>query len=121
MGSLLVFGLTTLTLLMPWRTRLANRGDRVMGHILVLVMLAAGPLLVIDQSQSEFIASAMLEILCLASPSVALACSCFLMYDCLQRECSPELFFSEPVPMLVVRGVPLEPPLQVSKTGGQAL
>ena len=79
MGLLLVFGLTTLTLLMPWRMCLANRGDRVMGHILVLVMLAAGPLLVIDQSQSEFIASAMLEILCLASPSVALACSCFLM------------------------------------------
>ena len=45
MGSLLVLGLTTLTLLMPWRTRLANQADMAMGHILVLVMLAAGPML----------------------------------------------------------------------------
>ena len=82
MGSLLVLGLTTLTLLMPWRTRLANQADMAMGHILVLVMLAAGPMPVIDQSQSEFIASAMLVTLYLALPSVALVCSCFLMYDC---------------------------------------
>ena len=79
MGSLLVLSLTTLTPLMPWRTRLAKWADMAMGHILVLVMLAAGPMIIIDQSQGEFTASAMLAILCLALPSAAFVCSCLLL------------------------------------------
>ena len=72
MGSLLVLSLTTLTPLMPWRTRLAKWANMAMGHILVLVMLAAGPMIIIDQSQGEFTASAMLAILCTAPRSQAM-------------------------------------------------
>ena len=89
MGSLLVLSLTTLTPLMPWRTRLAKWANMAMGHILVLVILAAGPMIIIDQSQGEFTASAMLAILCLALPSAAFVCSCLLVYDCLLRYVFP--------------------------------
>eukprot|EP00930_Biecheleria_cincta_P028769 TRINITY_DN20054_c0_g1_i1.p1 TRINITY_DN20054_c0_g1~~TRINITY_DN20054_c0_g1_i1.p1 ORF type:complete len:712 (+),score=108.49 TRINITY_DN20054_c0_g1_i1:313-2136(+) len=93
MGSVLVLSLTVVTLLMPWRTRLANQADMAMGHTLVFIMLAAGPMLVIDQSGGELIASIMLAFLCLALPTVAFVCVCLLMYARIATNSFYDVFF----------------------------